>query len=419
MKRGHTMRSKRSLVAALLLSVIAGAVSAQAKPLVAVLSTSSPLFNTATLDQAKSVAALSAGEPLLVVGSQDKKVVLDGQPALWYQVKTSEGATGWMPGSRMSFTSTAFKRSAFGNQDQYAAYVIMAARIGEKVVAARSYEKIAKGDIGYFVGYHDGDLPAAVVWERNISATPSDDYLPKDFPAELKPFVYYVEWPVIELVGEQSVASIKTLAKTLPKAYPTDEGFYADAIDDDFPWYTPPEASYASADMGYEDYSDEGGDARDPDYVEGIESYGFITIGSTVILGQHDSVNGGDNWSADMDKFVGKEAVVTSLPGADSQGFLVVRVKGNDFAWRARNLAVKGRGEPGSYGYQVGDAVILGAHRYIDDDNNWAGEMLDYVGERATITSVEGTDGVNCYIVHVDVDNGDWYWRVETMSPAK
>jgi len=410
------------LIQALLLVLVGSFVSAQAKPVVAVLSADSPLFNAAALDPAKSGARLSAGEPLLIVGSQDKKAVIDGQPSLWYQVKTSEGATGWIPGSRMAFTSTAFKRSAFANQDQYAAYVIMAARTGEKVVAARSYEKIEKGDIGYFVSYHDGELPVTVVWERNISATPSEDYLPKDFPAELKPFVYYVEWPVIELVGDQAAASLKTLAKTLPKSYPTDDGFYADTIDDDFPWYTPPEASYASSDSdsSYSDSSgDESSDARDPDYVEGAESYGFITVGSTVILGKHDSVNGGDNWAADMDKFVGKEAVVTSLPGADSQGFLVVRVKGNDYAWRARNLAVKGRGEPGSYGFQIGDAVILGAHRYIEEDNNWAAEMLDYVGETATITSVEGTDGANCYIVHVDIDNGDWYWRVETMAPAK
>lgn len=407
------------LIQALLLAFVAGIVSAQAKPVVAVLSTDSPLFNAAVLDPARSGARLSAGEPLLIVGSQDRKAVIDGQPVLWFQVKTSEGATGWVPGSRMSFTSTAFSRSAFGNQDQYAAYIIMAARTGEKVVAARSYEKIAKGDIGYFVGYHDGDLPVTIVWERNLSATPSEDYLPKDFPAELKPFVYYVEWPVIELVGDQTAASLKTLTKTLPTAYPTDEGFHADAIDDDFPWYTPPEASYVYDDSSYNDYADEGDSARDPDYVEGVESYGFISAGSTVILGKHDSVNGGDNWAADMDQFVGKEAVVTSLPGADSQGFLVVRVKGNDFAWRARDLAVMGRGEPGSYGFRIGDSVILGAHRYIDDDNNWAGEMLDYVGERATITSIEGADGVNCYIVHVDIDNGDWYWRVETMTPAQ
>ncbi len=45
--------------------------------------------------------------------------------------------------------------------------------------------------------------------------------------------------------------------------------------------------------------------------------------------------------------------------------------------------------------------------------------MLEYVGRAATITTMEGTDGSNSYIVHVDIDNGDWYWRVETMQPAK
>ena len=94
-------------------------------------------------------------------------------------------------------------------------------------------------------------------------------------------------------------------------------------------------------------------------------------------------------------------------------------MKENDYVWRVRNLTLKGRGEAGSYGYQIGDRVVIGAHRYIDEDNNWADEMAEYVGEEATITSLEGTDGTNSYLVHVDIDEGDWYWRVETMTPAK
>ena len=269
-------------VAALAIGV--SGVWAQSKPVVAVLSVDSPLYTAAAVSETRIGARLTAGEPLLIVGSQDKRLVIDGVPAIWYQVKTSEEATGWIPGSRMSFSGTAFKRSAFQTQDQYAAYIIMAARPGDKVVAARSFEKVAKGDIGYYVSYHEGGLPVAVVWERNLAATPADEYLPKDFPAALKPFVYYVEWPIVELVGEQKPASFKDLASSLPKKYPSEDGFYADAIDEDLAWFMPPETTF-----GYTDYSDYGDDYGymdeeygdyegdyDEDFVEGTESYGFI-----------------------------------------------------------------------------------------------------------------------------------------------
>lgn len=411
-------------VAALLLT---GAWS-QAKPTVAVLSADSPLYNTATISETRVGARLSAGEPLSVVGSQAAKIILDGVPTLWYQVKTSEGATGWIPGSRLSFSATAFKRSAFQTQDQYSAYIIMAARTGERVVATRSYEKVAKGDIGYFVGSSAEDLPVTVVWERNLAATPSEEYLPAGFPQELIPFVYFVEWPIVELVGAQEAVPLKDLAKSLPKKYPTEDGFYSESIDEDIAWYMPPETSYGSSDYGYDDsgygdeyaydeYGDES-DGYDPDFIEGTESFGFIKVGSTVILGRHEEVNGSDNWTEAMDKYVDKEAVVTELAGADAQGFLCVRVKGNAYGWRVRDLTLKNRGEKGSYGYKVGDRVIIGAHRSIDEDTNWANEMSAYVGQTATITSLEGTDGTGSLIGHVDVDNGDWYWRLETLTPA-
>lgn len=418
------MRTHRIMATAIMLAIAGAAAWSQAKPVVAVLSTDSTLYATAAINESKPAPRLSAGEPLLVIGAQDKKLTLDGVPTLWYQVKTSEAATGWIPGSRMSFTSTAFKRSAFQTQDQYGAYVIMAARPGEKVIAARSFEKVAKGDTGWYVSHHDGDLPAAIVWERNLEATPADEYLPAGFPAALKPFVYFVDFAVLELAGDQTAGSLKTLAQTLPEKYPVPDGYYADMPDDDFPWYTPPEASYG----GYGDEGDYSGDYEDgsedtssidEDYLEGEESYGFIEEGSTVILGRHEDLNGGSNWADGMEDFVDTEAVVTELPGADSQGFLVVRVEGNDFVWRVRNLALKGRGEPGSYGYQSGDSVIIGAHRYISEDNNWADEMSEFVGQTAKITSMEGKDGTDSAIVHVDVDSGDWYWRVETLSPAE
>lgn len=427
------MLKKRCAILALALLAIASGAWAQAKPNVGVLSVDSPLYTSAVVSESRVAARLVAGDPLLIIGSQDKKIAIDGVPTLWYQAKTAEGATGWIPGSRLSFSPTAFKRSAFSSEEQYSAYFLMAARPGDKVVAARSYEKVAKGDVGYYVSYHDGGLPVAVVWERNLDATPAEEYLPSDFPEVLQKYVYYVTFPVVELAGESGVASFGKLAKDLPNRFPTADGFYASEVDDEFPWYTPPEASYGYSDDYYDEYGDEYSDDYgyydeygddyygdyDDDYVEGEESYGKIKVGSSVILGKHDDVNGGANWADEMDAYVGTEAVVSSLPGADSQGFLVVRVDGNGYVWRVRNLTLADRGETGSYGYQVGDKVILGAHRYIDEDNNWADDMLEYVGRTATITEMEGTDGSNCYIVHVDIDNGDWYWRVETMQPAE
>lgn len=415
------MRHHKFSALAFAVTLCAAGAWAQTKPAVAVLSVDSPLYSSAVISDSRIDARLSAGEPLLLLSSQDKRITLDGMPTLWYQVKTSEEATGWIPGSRLSFSSTAFKRSAFQSEDQYAAYIIMAARPGEKVLAARSFEKIAKGDIGYYVSYHDGGLPLAIVWERNLAATPSDEHLPKNFPSALKPFVYYVQWPVIELAGDQKTVSLDSLALSIPVQFPTEDGFYTEEIDEGFPWYTPEEANYYSYAYDGDEYDDDEDGERyiDPDFVEGLESYGLIKVGSTVVLGRHDDVNGGANWADEMDEYVGQEAVVTSLPGADTQGFLVVKVDSNGYAWRVRNVALKGGGEAGSYGYQLGDSVIIGAHRYIDEDNNWADEMLEYVGRTAVITSLEGIDGGNCYIVHVDIDDGDWFWRVETMSPAQ
>jgi hypothetical protein len=402
---------------ALSLGLVTAGVMAQAKPLIAVLTVDSPLYSTAA--EGRSGTPLSAGDPLLIVGSQDKRLSVDSVPTLWYQVKTSGGATGWVPGSRLSFTSKAFKRSVFQTGEQYASYIKMAARPGEKLIAARSYEKVAKGDVGYFVATHDGDLPAAVVWERNLEATPSAELLPKGFPAALTPYVYFVEFAVIELTGETSTIPFTTLAKTIPSKYPSAEGFYSEEPDDEFPWYLPPEATYAYDDYGYDDYGyGDGEEYYDEDYVEGEESYGMIKVGSVVIIGEHEDINGGKDWDDKMAPFVGKQATVLELSGKDSQGFLVVKVKENNYYWRVRNLTLKGRGEAGSYGYKVGDRVIIGAHRYIDEDNNWADEMGEFIGEEATITSFEGTDGTGSFLVHVDIDDGDWYWRVETMSPA-
>lgn len=65
---------------------------------------------------------------------------------------------------------------------------------------------------------------------------------------------------------------------------------------------------------------------------------------------------------------------------------------------------------------QLGTKVRLGQHRPVDGDANWVEDMQQYVGQTGTVTELFGTDGSGCPVVHVDVDNGDWYWRVRDMQ---
>lgn len=164
---------------------------------------------------------------------------------------------------------------------------------------------------------------------------------------------------------------------------------------------------------------EEGGEEYEEGEDYGSDSVGMVEVGSAVILGRHDSVNGDDNWVEEMDEFVGRETVVTEILGTDSQGFTVVSVQGNDWSWRIRNLAVRGRGEPGSYGFQVGDTVVLGRHRSVDGKDNWYGAMDEFVGRAATITKLIGAevDGSGCFLVRVDLDKGNWLWRAESLRP--
>lgn len=399
------MRPNRAIFLLVLSVFVISGLSAQAKPNVVVVNSDSYLYQTAAVNPSRQNGKLVAGDPLLVIGSQDKRTVLDGMPTLWYEVKNLADTKGWVPGSQLGFSTGAFPRAAFQNGEQYLAYLRMAARSGEKLVAMRSDERLQKGDTGYFVSIVDGLV--VVAWERYIDYGPDEGILPRGFPKALLPYILLVEPSVVELTGEQSVTSLANLAKTLPGRFPETELFHDYEIDEPFPWYIPEEANYGGYDYGYNDY----------DYYEGEESYGMIDVGSTVILGAHDEVNGGRNWTAEMDNFVGREAQVVSLEGVDSNDFLVVKVSGNSYVWRVRNLALKGRGEAGSYGYKAGDRVIIDSHRFINGDNNWAEEMWDYVGSSATITELLGLDDSGSYIVTLDVDDGAWVWRVENLYP--
>ena len=65
---------------------------------------------------------------------------------------------------------------------------------------------------------------------------------------------------------------------------------------------------------------------------------------------------------------------------------------------------------------KVGAAVTLGEHRPVNGEANWADDMKAYVGRRALITSLGRTDGQNCPVVRVDVDDGRFMWRIRDLA---
>ncbi|MEK7753641.1 MAG: hypothetical protein AAB654_17085 [Acidobacteriota bacterium] len=78
------------------------------------------------------------------------------------------------------------------------------------------------------------------------------------------------------------------------------------------------------------DKSDNSGEAEDVP----------LHIGDRVILCRHRPINGEDNWSPEMNQYVGREARVTTLDGKDQSGCDGARVDadGGRFFWRVRDL---------------------------------------------------------------------------------
>lgn len=66
----------------------------------------------------------------------------------------------------------------------------------------------------------------------------------------------------------------------------------------------------------------------------------------------------------------------------------------------------------------VGVEVILGQHDVMNGDANWNEAMAAYVGRRAKVTSLGVTDGQNCLMVRVDIDGGQWMWRIRNLRMA-
>lgn len=158
--------------------------------------------------------------------------------------------------------------------------------------------------------------------------------------------------------------------------------------------------------------------------------FGAIQPGVTVILGAHTFAGPGDdlNWAAEMSRWAGTQAVVTSLAGTDTYGCPVVRVSvdGGQFAWRIRDMQIVPTAIPmhcgmvaGAVQYgpiRPGSLVILGAHTADVGDPNWAGEMSRWVGMQTIVTSLSGVDGQGCPTVRVAADGGRFAWRIRNMT---
>lgn len=80
-----------------------------------------------------------------------------------------------------------------------------------------------------------------------------------------------------------------------------------------------------------------------------------------------------------------------------------------------------GRAEPAYGAARLGTRVRIGRHRAVEGDDNWASGMQPYVGREALITRLGDVDDVGCTMVGLDVDGGDWTWRLRdlTLLPAR
>jgi hypothetical protein len=157
----------------------------------------------------------------------------------------------------------------------------------------------------------------------------------------------------------------------------------------------------------------------------GSPRWGSMRVGSEVVLARHTTVSGDANWNPAMDAFVGRTVRIRELAGVDPQGCLVVRVDADNgqWLWRLRDVQMP---LPQACGMtdatarfgslRVGSRVILGRHRPVNGDANWAPNMDPWVGRPAQVTGLAGTDGAGCPVVRVDADSGQFVWRVRDLG---
>ncbi len=168
-----------------------------------------------------------------------------------------------------------------------------------------------------------------------------------------------------------------------------------------------------------------------------------LAVGSVVTLQRHRWVRGEANWRDEMTRFIGRAARITRLSGVDAQGCSGVRVDVDheQYFWRVRDLGI-GTGRQLSASTQAGAEsafpqdchmaegrerygaatqgaqVTLGRHRSVDGDTNWSDEMSQFVGRSARVVGPAGIDGQGCPGVRVDIDQGNWFWRIRDLRAS-
>jgi hypothetical protein len=70
--------------------------------------------------------------------------------------------------------------------------------------------------------------------------------------------------------------------------------------------------------------------------------WGGISVGMRVTIGRHRPVSGDENWSAEMDPYVGRQVQIQELIGVDDQGCPVVHIDADSgqFYWRVRDMTL-------------------------------------------------------------------------------
>lgn len=65
---------------------------------------------------------------------------------------------------------------------------------------------------------------------------------------------------------------------------------------------------------------------------------------------------------------------------------------------------------------EAGAEVFLGKHRSVGGDESWSPEMDRFAGHVAKVTRFSGIDSTGCAVIRVDLDNGQFAWRVRDLG---
>lgn len=154
--------------------------------------------------------------------------------------------------------------------------------------------------------------------------------------------------------------------------------------------------------------------------------------GSIVRLHQQRTDDIAPNWTPEMGAHVDHVTAVTDLVGVDGEGCPSIRVEVDNgiYAWRVRDLEpLEGTADETRCGQtdldtdfrglEVGDTVTVGEHNPWYGQENWTDAMNAFVGQEAVIQELVGVDDSGCPGAVLDIDQGDYFWRVRDLHPVK